>query len=92
MSDQTKVAAEEISKGVGVNAESTEKIVENTNAATAVIKETRILSSSTAVTLEKVSDGKEASIETQHSQISRVVQEMSSINDQSDKLRMLLER
>ena len=33
-----------------------------------------------------------ASIETQHSQISQVVQEMSSINDQSNKLRKLLER
>jgi methyl-accepting chemotaxis protein len=44
MSDQTKVAVEEISKGVSVNAESTEKIVGNTNAATSIIEKTKTLS------------------------------------------------
>lgn len=44
MSDQTKIAVEEISKGVSVNAESTEKIVGNTNGATSIIEKTKTLS------------------------------------------------
>lgn len=47
MSDQTRVAVEEMSKGIGENAASTEKIVSEANDATLIINNTKLLSQDT---------------------------------------------
>lgn len=76
MGDQTKNAVEEMAKGVGENAVSTEKIVSNANDATKIIERTKLLSTDT----KNHSNNMKNIIEENSKGIDQMVQQMDTID------------
>ncbi|TAH69167.1 MAG: chemotaxis protein [Anaerolineaceae bacterium] len=77
MSDQTRDAVEEMAKGVGESAASTEKIVSNANDATSIIEKTKILSHET----KSHSNSMKSVIDENSKGISQMVQQMDTIDN-----------
>ncbi len=77
MSDQTRVAVEEMTRGISENAASTEKIVINANDATKIIENTKVLSHET----KSHSNSMKSVIEDNSKGIHQMVQQMDTIDN-----------
>lgn len=77
VSNQTNIAIEEIARGVGENAESTEKIVANANDATGIVEKTKILSNDTKLN----SNNMKKVIKQSSHEIDLMVQQMNTIDN-----------
>lgn len=77
MSDQTREAIEEMAKGVGENAASTERIVSNADEATKIIEDTKIISSDT----KSHSNNMKSIINKSSKGVNQMVQQMDTIDN-----------
>lgn len=77
MSDQTRVAVEEMTRGISENAASTEKIVINANDATKIVENTKVLSHET----KSHSNSMISVIEENSKGIRQMVQQMDTIDN-----------